>query len=280
MLRPSRRNLLRGSAALAATKLVAPADAGFILGKASGGSGGGIPAWAVALRDLASNPTDFLFAYNFATGGTGEGWNNTTQELLTLNDAWQAGSPGNPVGGPYLGDIVSGFGIVQAGSGINTGTTVDGTLPNLSTGATILFQAQAYTPVTSITDARPFLHLVDLPDDNFEGGINLKWDAENDWNQFRLENGNGVPSLVDTIEGKVNSMRGVCNYLLDGSALAGSVNGRPVGTATGSVVSVAPNTLTIDNTAVFGTSDVPVYITIVAVFLLQPEVSLSSMSAL
>lgn len=42
MLRLSRRNLLRGNAALAATKLFTPsiAQAGFALGKAGGGGGG------------------------------------------------------------------------------------------------------------------------------------------------------------------------------------------------------------------------------------------------
>ncbi len=40
MLDTSRRHLLRGGSILAATKLLTPASAGFILGKGGGGGGG------------------------------------------------------------------------------------------------------------------------------------------------------------------------------------------------------------------------------------------------
>ncbi len=45
MLHTSRRRLLRGIAVLAASKLLTPASAGFILGKAGGGGGG---VWILA----------------------------------------------------------------------------------------------------------------------------------------------------------------------------------------------------------------------------------------
>lgn len=120
MLRLPRRNLLRGGAALAATKLFAPsiARAGFVLGKVGGGGGGPdwLPANATAYVDFRAADAASVHCYaggqvvtdintQFAAiSNVGTVFYPETISALGLGVA--AGSPGNPSSPSFIGDFL------------------------------------------------------------------------------------------------------------------------------------------------------------------------------
>lgn len=233
-----------------------------------------IPAWAAVIRALGANPSDLLFTYNFAAGGEGQGWNNVAEETLALAACWETPFWGGTPFAPST--IIDGLGLGP--SAASNATTLAGLIQALPSGGTLFIESKAYVPVTVDTVSQTFVHLVDNPDDNFEGGLDLHDDNGADESYLTLSNGNGSTSIVDTITGKQLILRGACNYTTDGTPIVGSINGRANVNRNGSSVGSAPNTLAIHSTG--NATDVPVYLTIVAVFLSQLDSALPGMSTL
>lgn len=233
----------------------------------------GIPAWAATLRDLVSNPADFLFGYNFASGGTGEGWNNVTQELLTVEQSLAA----PPTFGTWSTSfIIDGLGL--SANDENFGETLPGVLPpSVSAGATVFMEARTYAPVTTDTGALLRLHVIDAAD-TFDGGLNIRFRGGLDQHDLELEDGGGHIVATDIATPKGTLVRAASNYVVDESDLAGSINGRAVVSGPAElVVEVPPTAVWVGNKS---NTDVPVYVTIIAVFALQSAVALPAISDL
>lgn len=242
------------------------------VGPSSGAGGGGstVPSWVEALRAPSGDLP--LFAYNFANGGSGQGWDGTNNATLTVAQTWEAA----PWGSWNTTSIIDGLGLSDTGQSPVTKT---GILPGSTlAGATLLVEARVYGDATIDTGGWVFAHLVDLPGDNGEGGADLRWSAALDRNVLSVTSADGLPGVNDTITGKVSRVRGVVNYTVDGNDLVGSANGRTNVTGPGAVRVDGPNTVAPQNNG--GGTDIPVYLTLVAVYALQSPTALPTLSAL
>lgn len=233
-----------------------------------------LPAW---IEDLRAPSGDLpVFAYNFAAGGQGQGWDGSLSRLLTVDQAWVA-----PFWSPNWdpGSIFSGRGLEPNS---NPGITPLGLLPASvqgPAGATLRTHAKAFGGATAATVGEVDCNMSNLPNDSNDGNFQVTWiDGAADM-QITLGDCDGNVVATDMFGPKTSEMRAAYNYRWDGADLYGSINGRPNVRGAGRLHPDVANCVYSTNTHT-GATDAVIYVTIVAVYTPQPLTDLPTLSAL
>lgn len=173
-------------------------------------------------------------------------------------------------------NIIDGLGLQASGN--SNGFSIVGLLPPITVGCAVLMEVHASGPVDAATVAPMYAYMMDLPGSNGVGGLGIEWVNGETNTELELFDATGTATGNDNVSPKVAVARGAMNYFIDGSTLVGSINGRPTVTGTGSVAPANPNSMNVSYDHVGAVP--PLYITLVAVFSLQPDINLPILSAL
>jgi len=232
------------------------------------GAAGGVPAWVEALRAPSGDLP--IVAYNFAFGGSGQGWggdDGINPTTLTVEECLEAGAYiWNPA------TIIDGLGLTAASDAHPSFVEELVPLSIWTNGATLYLQTVPNTPTASRLGFAYYMW--ENPNFGFWGAVNHLWSTDMTNNPVEYQ-GNDFNSTTDTPSPTATTVMKSVLSVYPSSDCKGSSNGGAVVTVPNIPASTTPNYITLEGG---GTANI-CYAQIMAVYALQPSGDLPTMSA-